>query len=245
MQIKVFEFNLFQGYPELHHGVFARSGGVSSGCFDSLNLGLSVGDDPAAVKENRRRMLARLGISQAVYLNQVHGKTIRVLDEDNLQTPSVADGVVTDMQGVGLVIQVADCQGVLLYDPKQRVIANVHSGWRGSVQNIIGDCIDVMTGRFCCNPKDIRAGICPSLGPCCAEFVNYRDEIPQVLWGYKHQDKLFFDFWKLSCDQMTAKGVRQENVEIMNLCTRCNSDKFYSFRQEKRTGRFGCVISLK
>lgn len=245
MEIKVFEFNLFQGYPELCHGVFARSGGVSSGCFDSLNLGASAGDDPGAVKENRRRILARMEIGRAVYLNQVHGNTIHVLTEDNCQTPSVADGVVTDMQGVGLVIQVADCQGVLLYDPKRKVIANVHSGWRGSVQNIIGDCIDVMTGRFKCNPKDIRAGISPSLGPCCAEFINYRDEIPQVLWGYKLPGKLTFDFWKLSCDQMMTKGVGPENVEIMNLCTRCNTDKFYSFRQEKITGRFGCVISLR
>jgi len=246
MEIKVFEFNLFQGYSELHHGVFARSGGVSSGCFDSLNLGLNVEDDPEAVGENRRRILAKLEISQAVYLNQVHGKIIHVLNnEDNLQTPIIADGVVTDMQGVGLVIQVADCQGVLLYDPERRVIANVHSGWRGSVENIIGDCIDVMTGRFKCDPGDIRAGISPSLGPCCAEFVNYRDEIPQVLWGYKLPHKLFFDFWKLSCDQMMAKGVRQENVETMNICTRCNTDKFYSYRQEKITGRFGCVISLK
>jgi len=225
--------------------VFSRSGGVSSGCFDSLNFGVSVGDDPEAVGENRRRMLARLEIGQAVYLNQVHGKTIHVLNEDNCHAPIVADGVVTDMQGVGLVIQVADCQGVLLYDPERKVIANVHSGWRGSVQNIIGDCIDVMTGRFHCNPKDIRAGVSPSLGPCCAEFVNYREEIPEVLWGYKLPGRLLFDFWKLSCDQMVAKGVRQENVEIMNICTRCNTDKFYSYRQEKRTGRFGCVISLE
>ena len=245
MKINLFEFNLFKGYSELCHGVFARSGGVSSGRFDSLNLGLSVGDDPEAVKENRRRMLERMGIQQAVYLDQVHGKTIHVLTEDDGQGPIVADGVVTDMRGVGLVIQVADCQGVLFYDPERKVIANVHSGWRGSVQNIIGDCIDVMTDRFRCNPKDIRAGISPSLGPCCAEFVNYRDEIPEALWGYRLPGGLTFDFWKLSWDQMRAKGVRQENVETMNLCTRCNTDTFYSYRREHRTGRFGCVISLK
>jgi YfiH family protein len=229
----------------LRHGVFARSGGISSGCFSSLNLGLSVGDDPEAVRENRRLMMEKIQIQRGFYLDQVHGKTIHVLTEESGQAPIAADGVVTDMRGVGLVIQVADCQGVLFYDPEQKVIANVHSGWRGSVQNIIGDCIDVMTERFRCNPKDIRAGISPSLGPCCAEFVNYREEIPQALWGYKMPDKLTFDFWKLSCDQMMAKGVKQENIETMNLCTRCNTDTFYSYRREKVTGRFACVISLE
>ena len=245
MGINLFEFNLFKGYSELCHGVFARSGGVSSGRFDSLNLGLSVGDDPEAVKENRGRILEKMELQRAVYLEQVHGKTIHVLTEDDGQAPIVADGVVTQLKGIALVIQVADCQGVLLYDPEQKVIANVHSGWRGSVENIIGDSIDVMATRFKSDPKDIRAGISPSLGPCCAEFVNYRDEMPEAMWSYKSPDRPCFDFWALSCDQMTAKGMKKENIETMNICTHCSTDQFYSYRREKKTGRFGCVISLK
>lgn len=225
--------------------MFARSGGVSSGCFDSLNLGLSVGDDPGAVAENRSRILAKMETPRAVYLHQVHGNTIHVLAEAERQAPIVADGVVTDRPGVALVIQVADCQGVLLYDPEQQVIAGVHSGWRGSVQNIIGNCMDVMSDRFECNPRDIRAGISPSLGPCCGEFINYKTEIPESLWAYKLPETRYFDFWRLSCDQLTAKGVKRANVETLNMCTRCNTDQFFSFRGEKRTGRFGCAISLK
>jgi purine-nucleoside/S-methyl-5'-thioadenosine phosphorylase / adenosine deaminase len=224
--------------------VFARSGGVSTGCFDSLNLGLSVGDDPGAVAENRRRILAKMESPQAVYLNQVHGDTIHVLTEER-QEPIIADGVVTDRPGVCLVIQVADCQGVLLYDPERQVIAGVHSGWRGSVQNIIGNCIDVMTRSFNCNPRAIRAGISPSLGPCCAQFIHYKEEIPEVLWRYKLPGKPYFDFWTLSCDQIMAKGVKQENIEVLNICTQCNTDLFYSYRGEKRSGRFGCAILLK
>ena len=243
--IKIFEFDLFQGYPQLHHGVFARFGGVSTGCFDSLNLGLSVGDDPGAVAENRARILAKMETSQAVYLNQVHGNVIHVLTKEERQEPIIADGVVTDMRGVALVIQVADCQGVLLYDPCRQVIAGVHSGWRGSVLNIIGNCINVMVHHFNCNPKDIRAGISPSLGPCCGEFINYKTEIPQILWEYKLPGTHYFDFWKMSCDQMMAKGVKKQNVETLNICTQCNIDTFFSYRGEKTTGRFGCAISLK
>jgi YfiH family protein len=251
--IKVFKFKLFQGYPGLAHGVFSRSGGVSSGCFDALNVGLSSGDDPSAVVENRRRILERIDTPKAVFLNQVHGINIHVLDKrlppvlnpTSGQVPVVADGVVTDMQGLLLVIQVADCQGVLLFDPEKQVIAGVHSGWQGSVQNIIGNCIDVMVDRFKCSPKHIRAGISPSLGPCCAEFVHYKNEIPKALWSYKLTGKPYFDFWKMSRDQMMEKGVEKKNIETMNICTRCNTDKFYSYRKEKKTGRFACVISLK
>ncbi len=244
-EIKAFEFSLFQEYPDLIHGVFLRSGGVSANCFDALNVGLGVGDDPWAVGENRRLILAKMGSHPAIFLNQVHGTNIHVLEEENRQTPIVADGVVTDLPGISLVIQVADCQAILLFDPAKNVIANVHSGWRGSVQNIIGNCLDVMTDRFKCSPKDIRAGICPSLGPCCSEFINYKDEIPETLWSYRLPGTSHFDFWALSCDQLMEKGVEKGNIEIMKICTRCNTDQFYSFRKEKKTGRFACVIALK
>ncbi|MCP3941347.1 MAG: peptidoglycan editing factor PgeF [Desulfobacteraceae bacterium] len=244
-EIKVFEFNLFQGYPDLIHGVFSRSGGVSSLPFDSLNVGLNSGDNPLSVEENRARILTKMGTRKAVFLNQVHGTDIHVLKNENKQELVIADGVVTDMRGISLIIQVADCQGVLLFDPVTKVIANVHSGWRGSIQNIIGNCIDVMTSQFECRPEHILAGISPSLGPCCAEFINYMDEIPKAFWAYKISGKSYFDFWQMSCDQMVEKGMKKENIEIKNICTQCNWDKFYSYRRENRTGRFACVISLQ
>lgn len=244
-EIKAFEFSLFQAYPDFVHGVFLRSGGVSSNGFAALNVGLGVGDDPLDVGENRRRILAKMGSGQAVFLNQVHGTSIYVLEEKNRRDPIVADGVVTDIRGVCLVIQVADCQGILLFDPAKNVIGNVHSGWRGSVQNIIGNCVDVMVDRFGCNPADIRAGISPSLGPCCGEFINYKDEIPEALWSFRLPGTSNFDFWALSCDQLAEKGVKKENIETMKICTSCNTEQFYSYRKEKTTGRFACVVALK
>ncbi|OQY53484.1 MAG: multicopper polyphenol oxidase [Desulfobacteraceae bacterium 4572_89] len=256
-EIKYLQFKLFQKYPDLVHGVFTRSGGVSKGSFDSLNIGNNSGDDLSSVSENRKRILAQMGTKQAVFLNQVHGKEILVIkkhgdsclptffsDKENRENPVSADGIVTDMAGISMVIQVADCQAILLFDPEKKVIANVHCGWQGSVENIISNCIDVMIKKFQCRPEYILAGISPSLGPCCAEFINFQDEIPRALWEYKEQDRPFFDFWKISRDQLMEKGVGKENIEIMNICTKCNTDKFFSFRQEKTTGRFACVLAL-
>lgn len=251
-------FDLLSGFPELVHGVFSRRGGVSRAPFDSLNLGFSTGDDRDAVKENRRRVLDSLGLGRAFFLNQVHGNDIFALDRDTAAPdlfwkpdrpiPAMqvaADGVVANVTDLGLVIQVADCQSVMLYDPGKRVIANVHAGWRGSIRDIPGHCVDIMVQRFGSDPGDIRAGISPSLGPCCGEFVNFRDEIPQRFWQYKEPDRPYFDFRAVTRDQLTDKGVPERHITAMNICTRCNTDRFYSYRKEGVTGRFATVIGLR
>jgi polyphenol oxidase len=250
-------FPHFAKVPHLVHGVFTRRGGVSPPPFDTLNVGFSTGDDPEAVTRNRNRILSCLDMPRAVFLNQVHGTGVLVLGDDDKDpdrlrvtegavpdTFFTADAVVTNLTRLALVIQVADCQAVILADPNKNVIANVHSGWRGSVANIIGNCVDIMTGRFGCDPQQILAGISPSLGPCCAEFIHYKKEIPQGLWRYKHPEKAFFDFWSLSFDQLLAKGLAPDHISGMNLCTRCRTDLFFSFRKEKKTGRFACAVSL-
>lgn len=251
-------FSHFSDYSHLIHGVFTRRGGVSLPPFDSLNVGFSTGDDPAAVIENRNRILSWVKMPRVIFLNQVHGKEVMVLAKDQKNDPDLfwepghpaarkgltADAVVTDLSQVALVIQVADCQAVMLADPEKNVIANVHSGWRGSVKNIIGHCVDVMINRFGCEPSRILAGISPSLGPCCAQFIHYQKEIPEPLWQYKLQDRAYFDFWALSFDQLTAKGVKPSHILNMNQCTLCHDDTFFSYRKAGQTGRFACAIGL-
>jgi YfiH family protein len=249
-------FSHFSDCPHLVHGVFTRHGGVSRPPFDSLNVGSGTGDDPAAVMENRQRLLSFLGMPRAVFLNQVHGKEVLVLAREDTPDPGqfwkpgrlaaeivpTADAVVTDLTHLALVIQVADCQAVMLADPEKHVIANVHSGWRGSVENIIGRCVDIMIRRFGCDPEQILAGISPSLGPCCAQFIHYRKEIPQPLWRYKLPDQEYFDFWRMSLDQLREKGVLSDHIINMGECTRCRPDRFFSYRHAGQTGRFACAI---
>jgi len=120
----------------------------------------------------------------------------------------------------------------------------VHSGWRGSIQNIIGRTVEMMKQLFDCNPGLIQAGIGPSLGPCCAEFINYKDEIPKAHWSYKDSND-HFDFWSISRDQLLHAGVPAKNIELSRICTRCRTREFFSYRAEKNTGRFAAVIGLK
>ena len=251
--IKVYEFKKFKNHDHIVHGIFTREGGTSTGVFNSLNIGVNSGDEPLAIANNRKLIIRKMDMKPLVFLNQRHGSDIKVLkNHDNDLSESfepgketyTADGIITDMKNVFLVIQVADCQAVMLHDPEKKVIANVHSGWQGSIKNIIGNCVDKMVLEFGCRPENIIAGISPSLGPCCSEFVNYKDEIPKSLWKYKIKDKDYFNFWEMSKDQLMDKGVKKEHIENMEICTKCNTDVFYSFRSERTTGRFACVISM-
>ncbi len=157
--------------------------------------------------------------------------------------PFTADGVITNIPGFLLFIQVADCQPVILYDPVNKVAANIHSGWKGSLQNIIGEGVDTMKQEFGSDPEFILAGIGPSLGPCCSEFINYHEEIPEKFWIYKRTGK-HFDFWRMSIDQLMEKGVKYENIELSRICTKCSHDSFFSYRHKKITGRFASVIGM-
>lgn len=245
--VRLLQFPNLLSFPELKHAVFTRRGGRSPRPFESLNVGSSVGDDPVTVEGNRAIVSEYFDGKDLVFLSQAHGKDVRLhagLEGAPEGTvPLEGDAIVTDMRKKMLVIQVADCQAILLYDPVRHVIANVHSGWRGSILNILGESIGAMVSRFSSVPADIIAGISPSLGPCCAEFVNYRNEIPSRFWKYKDSEDLF-DFWTISQDQLCETGVRKENIQISRICTKCNTDRFFSYRGEGRTGRFAVLIGL-
>ena len=240
------EFTNLKVFPQIVHSVFTRRGGVSNNPFDSLNVSFSIGDKESCVAENRGKILNALDRNSIpVFLDQTHGDNVIVLENNKVEKfLSKADAIITSVKGKLLFIQVADCQSIMMFDPVKNVIANVHSGWRGSVKNIIGKCVDLMIKKFGTNPEDIVAGISPSLGPCCAEFVNYKKEIPERLWKYKEKGGFNFDFWELSFYQLLQKGVRANNIENMNICTKCFSKTFFSYREEKHTGRFACVIGL-
>ena len=252
MTIKTVEFRHLKDEPGQSHGVFTRKGGVSLPPFDALNVGLGTGDAASLVLKNRRRVAHHMNAHTPIYLNQIHGSDILVLKKEDqndnchlTRDRLTADGIITDMSDLLLVIQTADCQAVLLYDPVKRVAGNIHSGWRGSAADIIGNGVDRMKDEFGCDPGDILAGIGPSLGPCCAEFLNYKKELPEALWKYRTDlSSHCFNFWEISCDQLKKKGVKPDNIEVSGICTKCSGHDFFSHRREKPTGRFATAIQL-
>lgn len=234
----------------LFHGFFNRTNGAGHEPFNSLNVSLQVGDDPVHVQKNRMLVKDVSGARCLISAKQVHGDHVVAIDNDVDQDIELdsCDGLITDRPGVGLMIQQADCQGVLLFDPIRSAIGALHCGWRGSVSNIISKGVTLMVQRFDSDPSKMLAVISPSLGPCCSEFVNYRTELPESFQEFQVKQN-YFDFWRLSVKQLTKSGLRREAVSVKKICTCCHPD-YFSYRATVRsgstsTGRNCSVICLK
>lgn len=246
----LFQFEALNRCSGCWHALTTRHGGESGPPYASLNLSLGVDDRPQAVAANRKRLYGVTRGGVHLYARQNHGTSIGVISPadalaaQTIQTlPDAADALITDVPGVYLLIQTADCQAVMIADPIRRVVANVHCGWRGSVTNILGATIRRMIDQFGSNPANMVAGIGPSLGPCCAEFIHYREEIPSQLWSFR-VDAHHFDFWQISRHQLVAAGLTDERIHNADICTRCNPHLFFSYRAQRRTGRFAALIGM-
>jgi purine-nucleoside/S-methyl-5'-thioadenosine phosphorylase / adenosine deaminase len=242
------QWSLLAAFPDLEHRIWTRHGGVSQPPFDGLNLSFAVGDAAERVRQNRLLVQQAMGLEELISVGQVHGNnTLIMTDKETAVAAGEVKGIdilMTNIPGLGLLIKQADCQAVGLYDPENRVIANIHCGWRGNVQNVIGQAVRRLEEVFGSRPEAVRAGISPSLGPCCAEFIHYRQEIPKEFWSYQVRPT-FFDLWRLSYDQLHQAGLKAEHIQLAGICSRCRERDLFSFRRDKITGRNGTILALR
>ncbi|MDQ5984667.1 MAG: Polyphenol oxidase [Syntrophus sp. SKADARSKE-3] len=235
----------------LSHAFCTRVGGVSKGPFAGLNISPLEGDEPENVCENWRLLSQAFGIAKDHFflLRQVHGDGILVLDRPLPMAPAAADlcepppydAVITDQPGLALCIKTADCVPIFLVDPVNRVIANVHAGWKGTALGIARRVVTAMTERFGSKPGLILAAIGPAIGPCCYEV----DEpvIRAMGQGMGCRPSLTHDRWMLDLPLINRHllceaGLAGEHISSVNLCTSCRKDLFFSHRRDRgRTGR--------
>jgi len=258
--LNLYEFENLGKISNLVHFVTTRSGGVSLSPYNSLNLGMHTADTPEHVLENRALLARETGIAldKFLYCSQVHSGDVKVIDKEAIINGILAlnprtDATITALPGICLVVMVADCVPVLLFDPVKRISAVIHAGWRGTVKHITSNSVGVMVDRFGCNPNDIIAGIGPSIGPCCYEVG---DEVRTVVeqsfgttQGYlvnkTNSSKPHFDLWYANHKQLTDSGLKPGNIETSELCTLDNPDIFYSSRASGGiTGRFAAGICM-
>ena len=172
------EYPLFQNTGIVRHGFSTRLGGVSEGCYSSLNLSFTRGDREEAVRENFRSMGNALGgrCEDMVFTQQTHTTNVRVVtDQDRgmgiVRPRSYADvdGLVTNVPGICLVTFFADCVPLYFLDPVKKVIGLSHSGWRGTVGKIGRRTVELMQEQYGCSPADILAAVGPSICQDCYE----------------------------------------------------------------------------
>ncbi len=245
----------FEIFPDsIAQAVFTRRGGVSPAPWTSLNLGGSVGDNSAHVVENRTRvfnaMKRRADSIHDVWL--VHGTEIIYADAPRpLSEPSPrADILFTDNPEVTLFMRFGDCVPILLHDPIKNVIGIAHAGWMGTLRGVVGAAVEGMKSHYGSDPKNIIAGIGPSIGAdhyqvgadVIAQFAEkFPQEINQIT--QTRSDGVYLDLWKSNELQLKNAGVEQ--VQVSGVCTACNLDDWFSHRAEKgKTGRFGALMAL-
>lgn len=244
------------------HGFSTRLGGVSQGAFTSLNLGLTRGDDPEHVRENYRRFLSAVGASGKAFAmcDQVHGDTVRAITTADVKGDLYgklhyeADGMMTAIPGVALVVFSADCIPVLLYDPVRRVIAAVHSGWRGTAAGIVTRAVEQMGQVYGCRPENILAAIGPGIGPCCFET---HEDVPNAMMAavaspalpfikIKENGKFSVDLKGINAKRLELAGLDPANIAVCRDCTACMEEKYWSHRRQgTERGSMAAVIELR
>ncbi|NLN06481.1 MAG: peptidoglycan editing factor PgeF [Firmicutes bacterium] len=241
------------------HGFSLRHGGVSSPPYDSLNMGLHVGDEEAKVLENRRRFAQALGyrVEKVVTGRQVHGISIaRVTGKEAGRGHASyaaalpdTDGLITTAADVVLMAHAADCTLLFFYDPHIPCIGLAHAGWRGAVAGMG----PAMVGAMCeagSRPERILVALAPTIGPCCLQVgEDVADAVPADLCPqvvHRTGDGFYLDLPEFHALQLVAAGIRRDNLVKSSYCTKCRQDLFYSYRGAGgRTGRMAGIIMLK
>ncbi len=244
------------------HGFSTRLGGVSPAPWDSLNLGVGRGDDPANVRENFRRFCGAVGADAGALVknHQVHSGVIRPVTRADILPDSAqagefqADGLVTDQPGVCLTVFSGDCVPILLYDPARGCVAAAHAGWRGTALGIAVRAVEAMVRDYRCRPEHILAAIGPGIGPCCFETHS---DVPDGLRSglgadaepfihpLPREGKFSVDLKGANAKWLERAGLTPDHIAVCAACTACKLDVFWSHRvQGASRGSMAAVIQL-
>ena len=236
----------------LRHGFSTRRGGVSEGGFRSLNLGRARGEVPENVAENRRRFFeaADFPAGRLVEVKQAHGCDVLVAEDVSPDEKACGDALVTNVPGLGVAVQTADCIPVLISDARKMVVAAVHAGRKGVAGGVLPGTIERMREEYGCEPRDMRAALGPAISgaryevgeECLPPFRerhrNWRDFTTPLGRG-----KWLLDLPFVARLQLASAGIPESRIGAPGPCTFSESSRFFSYRRDgPPTGRLLSAI---
>ena len=220
-----------------------------------FSLALHTHENPQQIIANREQLQEQFPVMQFIVANQTHSANIKIIQEAQSrgwkQLDSAiedCDALITNQHGVMLTILTADCVPILLLDPIHKVVGAVHAGWRGTTQQILLKTIQKMQEIFGSNPKEIIAGIAPSIGRCCYEVG---EEVAKHFFDDQNAmdrvgEKYMLDLPYINQQQLLKAGLNAENIELSGICTACDVEHYFSYRQEQGcSGRFMSMIGVR
>lgn len=183
----------------------------------------------------------------ASFFEQLHGTEIEIIHKDHAanwnDVERRGDVLITNVPGIPLMIRIADCASVMLFDPVQHVVANIHAGWRGISARIIHKTIARLEEHFGSHRSDIVAAISPMLGPCCSRFSDPFNELPKFMYHHINEEN-FVNLWAALEEHLHECGIPKEQIENPRICTFCHPEDFFSYRREGNAGRFATAIMM-
>lgn len=262
-ELEYFVFESFEKTGLVNHCFSTRKGGVSEGCYSSMNLSFRE-DKRENVVENYKRLCAAIGSDyrNTVFSDQIHSDEIYDAKPSDRGKGLIEprelvgkDGLMTDSPGVVLVTFYADCTPLYFLDPVRRVIALSHSGWKGTVLGIGAATVRKMTRDYGCDKKNILAAIGPCIGGCCYQvdspvtekFLEKYDFASKHIRPDSSEDGRFLlDLQGMNKDILIEAGIPTENIETADLCTKCNSELLFSHRvMGSRRGSLAALMELR
>lgn len=245
----------------VRHTFSTRNGGVSTGDLATMNLSFNRNDSRENVEKNYEILCSAVGIdvSHLVLSQQTHTNNVISVTEEHRGTGFSkapfcdVDGLVTDRAGVALVTQYADCTPLLFCDPKKKVIATSHAGWRGTVKLIGKVTVEKMVRDYGSNPDDIIVGIGPCINQCCYEvddpvfeefkkldFLNLNN-----IFTSKENGRYMLNLVEANRQILIHSGINPQNIDASDICTCCNANDLHSHRATGgKRGNLAAIIEL-
>jgi len=217
----------------------------------SGNLAFHIGDVVDNVIKNHKLLANELAYSvqRVVHMKQIHSDRVhKVTSKDDFSNPPTCDALITDEKNTPLMVMVADCAPILFYDAKQEVIAVAHAGRAGAFSNIVQNVIDSFVSEYNSNIDEIYVSIGANIKACCYEVgseINTQAQALGLEYAIAKRDTSYYlDISAILLKQLQNAGIKEKNIELSLECSACSTDKHYSYRVEKETGRFAGLICI-
>ncbi|RXJ86713.1 peptidoglycan editing factor PgeF [Arcobacter sp. CECT 8985] len=209
------------------------------------NLAYHVDDKKENVDKNRFNLSKKypFTIPNLRYMNQVHKDEVKIINKNSEFLIDSCDALITNEKNLPLMVMVADCIPVLLYDEIKGVIAAVHAGRNSTFLKITAKTAKKMIEKFNCKPENINAILGPCIQKCCYEVSEELVKIVETSFGKEFVNNRNIDLQQINKKQLNDLGIK--NIKISEYCTKCSGDDYFSYRKSKKTGRFAGIIEIR
>ena len=244
-QPNIIKSGLFSKFPNLVHGMSTKIGLVNDPPFYN-NLSSKIGDKIENVNANRKHFLESLGIAEAPLAvpHQVHSNTIEIVDKPGFYDKR--DGLITAAKNVFLVVSTADCLPVLIYDKAKQVCGAIHSGWRGTQQNIIGEALKIFAEKFESKPADLLVFIGPGISKKHFEVGEEVAALFDTKFVEDRNGKFYVNILGNVLEQIKSFRIKSSQIEYSRKCSYAEINYLHSYRRDReKSGRMFSVIGMK